>query len=258
MRLELGRVTSVGERVRQGSQFPIYTEIALDGGRYARAISKFPCIETRAPAQAAVTEWLGTCLAAEVGIQAPPCFLVSASDPVVAEMRRRHGMSVVCEYGFASQVCAISAILYPFTLQQMPPEDVARLYCYDMLFINADRTPENPNCGHGGGRLFAYDFGSSLLAPNTEERYFDRPFFGSNLSDRAEAHLCRDFVRSGELVGRTLDDMLNRIEACAWMRQIDTRRLPDRLGDHLGLLIRFLGYLVQDRQTIRRQIVSTI
>ncbi len=140
----------------------------------------------------------------------------------------------------------------------MAPEDLARLYCFDLLFINADRTPSNPNCGHAKRRLFAYDFGSALVSPGTSPNSFEKFFFGPGMNDRAEAHLCRDHVTSPEVGDSVFSDMMDGLHSGRWYAGLGAGFLPKPLQDHLGLLLRFLEYTDKERDLLRRQIVSTI
>jgi hypothetical protein len=157
---------------------PTYMDVVLPEGEKISAIVKFPTRENRAPAESVINEWLGCQAAHHAGLRVPPSYIVEASPHVMLHLVERHGITATSPFGFASKVCQIDSILYPTTLGAMEPEDLARLFCFDMLFINADRTPNNPNCGHAKRRLFAYDFGSALLAPGTSKRNFDRFFLG--------------------------------------------------------------------------------
>ena len=187
---------------------PTYMQVALSDGTEFPAIAKFPTRENRAPAESVVNEWMGSQAAQVAGLQVPPSYIVEASPHVMLHLVERHGITASSRFGFASKVCPIDAIVYPSTLLAMAPEDLTRLYCFDMLFINADRTPNNPNCGQGHRRLFAFDFGSALLSPGASPSNFDRYFFGPGLSDRASGHLCRDYVGSAELANSVLSEMI--------------------------------------------------
>jgi hypothetical protein len=237
---------------------PTYFEIALADGSRVSVIGKFATRENRAPAESVINEWFGCQAALVAGVQAPPCYIVEASPHVMLHLVERHGITLASPFGFASKVCQIDAIVYPNTLGAMQPEDLARLFCFDMLFINADRTPNNPNCGHSKRRLFAYDFGSALVSPKTSSSNFDRFFFGSNLSDRASAHLCKDYVESPDLAEVVLSEMIDKVCASHWYSGLTLKYLPQPLQEHLNLVIQYVDYLAQERNMVCRQIVSTI
>lgn len=248
----------MGERLRQGSMQPTYMDIVLSDGAKVTVVAKFPTRQNRAPAESVINEFIGCRAALIAGIQVPPCYIVEASPHVNLHLVERHSITIASPFGFASKVCPIDALLYPSTLCAMTPEELMRLYCFDMLFLNADRTPNNPNCGQGRGRLFAFDFGSALISPGTQVNAFDRFFFGSGLSDRASAHLCRDFVCSTDLAEGILDEMVDKVAESHWYASLGLKYLPQAMQDQLGLVERYLDYLAQERNTVCRQIVSTV
>ena len=249
---------SVGDRVRQGSMQPTYYDIALSDGHRFSAIGKFPTRANRAPAESIINEWMACQAAHFAGIQVPPCYIVEASPHVMLHLVERHGITAVSPYGFASRVCPIDAIVYPHTLQAMPLEDVTRLFCFDMLFVNADRTVNNPNCGHSKRRLFAYDFGSALIAPETPPGHFDRFFFGSGLYDRASAHLCRESVTSPKMAEAVLSEIIEKVCKTGWFSGLHLNYLPKPLQDHLKLVSQYLEFIAKERNMVCHQIVSTI
>jgi hypothetical protein len=256
--LQRAKVVSVGERVRQGSMQPIYLDILLADGTRVSAIGKFPTRENRAPIESVINEWMGDESALMAGVQAPRGYLVEASPHVKLHLIEKHGITIASDYGFASAVCQIDAIIYPSTLRAMAPEDLTRLFCFDMLFINADRTPNNPNCGHAKRRLFAYDFGSSLFSPGTAPNSFDRYFFGSALSDRASAHLCKEYIESPDLAEQVLSDMVDRLCKNRWYAEFNVKHLPKPLQDHHKLVVQYLDFIGKERNMVCGQIVSTI
>jgi len=256
--LPRARVVSVGDRVRQGSMQPTYMDVVLSDGSRLSTIGKFPTRENKAPSESVVNEWIGCRAALIAGVQAPPCYIVEASPHVMLHLVERHGITLASPFGFASKVCEIDAIVYPNTLCAMTPEDLTRLFCFDMLFINADRTPNNPNCGHAKRRLFAYDFGSSLLSPKASPGNFDRYFFGPGLSDRASAHLCKDYVVSCDMAEEILSEMIDKVCKNRWYANFDVKFLPQPLQEHLKLVGQYFDYLSSERNMVCRQIVSTI
>lgn len=237
---------------------PVYAQIALADGSKVSAICKFPTRENRAPAESVINEWMGTRAASVAGVQVPTCHIVEASPHVMLHLVEQHGITVSSHFGFASEVCQIDSIIYPSTLDAMPLDDLTRLYCFDMLFINADRTPNNPNCGHSKRRLFAYDFGSSLISPGTSPSSFERFFFGPGMNDRANAHLCREHISSPEVGQTVMAEMMDRLHAGRWYAGLAAKFLPQELQDHLGLAVRYLDYLNEERDMLCRQIVCTI
>ncbi len=237
---------------------PTYLDVALTDGERFSVIAKFPTRENRAPAEQVINEWMCSQAAQLAGIQVPPSYIAEASPHVMLHLVERHGITAASPFAFASKVCPIDAIVFPSTLIAMPPEDLMRLYCFDLLFINADRTQNNPNCGHSKRKLFAYDFGSALLSPKSSPGSFDRYFFGSGLADRASAHLCRDFVFSPELAENVLRDIIQKVCVNRWYLGLSLKYLPQPLQDHVGLIGQFLNYIAQERNTICRQIVSTL
>lgn len=257
MQVPRGRVVSVGSRVRQGSQYPVYATLRLDDGRSVKAICKFPAVETRAPAEAPITECVATVAAGLAGVRVAPCFLAEAPAPVRGHLRDQHRLNTLSDLGFGTQVAEIDPIVHPITLGAVRPEDLVRLFCFDMVFLNADRTPENPNCGRHGPNLFAYDFGSALVSPDTPPRNFDYYYFGSPLNDRAAAHLCRDHISSPRVVEATLADMIDRVCGHPWHR-FSIARLPQEHQSHLQLLVQFFKFLGENRDMVFRQVVSTI
>jgi len=255
--LQRAKVVSVGERVRQGSMQPTYMDIALSDGSRFSAICKFPTRKNMAPVESVINEWVGSQAAQVAGVQVPDSYIVEVSPSVQLHLIERHGIAVASPFGFASRVCPIDAIVYPSTLCAMDPEDLMRLFCFDMLFINADRTPYNPNCGHNKRKLFAYDFGSALLSPKTSPKNFDRFFFGGGMSDRASAHLCKDYISSAELAGRVLSE-IEKVHKNRWYANIGLKHLPQQLQDHMGLVVEYIDYLAQERNMVCGQVVSTI
>ena len=216
---------------------PTYVEVALPDGHRFSAICKFPTRENRAPAESVINEWIGCQAASIAGVQAPPCFIVEASPHVILHLVEKHGISVASPFGFASEVCQIDSIVYPTTLCAMTQEDLTRLFCFDMLFINADRTPNNPNCGQAMRRLFAYDFGSSLLSPKTPTNSFDRYFFGPGMADRASAHLCKEYIGSQELAQSVLCDMVDKVCKNRWFADLKPKHLPGGSAGSPGKLV---------------------
>jgi hypothetical protein len=251
-------MVSVGDRVRQGSMQPLYAEIALADGSRFNAICKFPTRDNRAPTESVINEWMGTEIARVSGTQVPPCYLVETTPHVQLHLVEHHGVSVSSTIGFASKVCPIDGIIYPGTLNAMEPEDLARLYCVDMLLINADRTPFNPNCGHSKRKLFAYDFGSALFSPGTTNKSFDRSFFGPGMADRAEAHLCRAHLTSEDTGASVLRDVIDRLCKDRWYGRLNAKFLPQALQNHLRLVVEYLDFIAQERDMLTRQIVSTL
>jgi hypothetical protein len=237
---------------------PLYAEIALPDGARFTAICKFPTRDNRAPAESVINEWMGTQAAAVAGTQVPPCFIVEASPHVKLHLIEQHGVNISSPFGFASKVCPIDAIIYPRTLNAIDPLDIARLYCVDMLFVNADRTPNNPNCGHLRRKLFAYDFGSSLFSPGSSRRNFDRAFFGPDIYDRADAHLCKAHLGAVETGANVLNDVFDRLCMRKWYAGLNAKFLPQALQDHLGLVIQYIDFIAEERDMLYRQIVSTL
>jgi hypothetical protein len=140
----------------------------------------------------------------------------------------------------------------------MQEEDLMRLFCFDMLFINADRTPNNPNCGHSKRRLFAYDFGSALLSPKSSPSNFDRFFFGNGLTDRASAHLCKDHIGTPGIAERVLSEIIEKVFKSRWYADKGFNQLPQQLQDHLKLVVQYIDYVAQERNMVCSQIVSTV
>lgn len=237
---------------------PLYAEIVLPDNRRTTAICKFPTRDNRAPAESVINEWMGTEVARRAGTQVPPCYIVEASPHVQLHLVEHHGVAISTNIGFASEVCPIDAIIYPGTLNAMGQEDLARLYCVDMLLINADRTPFNPNCGHSKRRLFAYDFGSALFSPGTSEKSFDRWFFGPGMIDRAEAHLCRYHIASAQIGAKAFRDVIARLCSDRWYARLNARSLPQPLQNHLRLIVQYLDFIAQERDMLCQQIVSTL
>ena len=256
--LQRGRVVAVGDRVRQGSMQPTYMDVSLADGSRVSAICKFPTRENRAPSESVINEWFGCFSAHLAGIQVPPCYVVEASPPVMLHLIERHGVTAISPFGFASKVSQIDSIVFPHTLNSIDSTDLMRLFCFDMLFVNADRTQNNPNCGHSKHRLFAYDFGSSLVSPKTPPNHFDKFFFGSGLIDRASAHLCRDHVSSPALAETVLTEMIDKVCKNRWYSGISIKSVPQHLQDQFILVTQYLDYLTQERNMICRQIVSTV
>jgi len=237
---------------------PTYFEVALPDGTRVSTIGKFPTRENRAPVESVINEWMG-CQAAHIaGIQVPPCYIIEASPDVRLHLVEKHGITVASPFGFASKVSDIDSIIYPSTLSAMPPEDLTRLFCFDMLFINADRTPNNPNCGHAKRRLFAYDFGSALLSPKSSATNFDRFFFGPGMNDRASAHLCKEFVDSPDLADSIMADLIEKVCRSRWYSTLSVKNLPQPLQDHMGLVVQYIDYLAKESNVVCRQIVSTV
>lgn len=237
---------------------PIYAEIELPGGVRTSTICKFPTRSNRAPIEQVINEWIVTVAGRLVGLQVPPCYIVEASPHVMLHLVERHGVTLACNFGFAAEVCPIDALIYPSSLDAMDPEDLTRLFCFDMLFLNADRTPNNPNCGQSNRRLFAYDFGSALVSPGTAPNSFERLFFGPNMADRAAAHLCRSHVGPSVMAQKVLQDLIAAVSKNRWYAGMNLKFLPVALQEQMRLAVQYFDYVVQERDLLCRQIVSTL
>ena len=237
---------------------PVYVDIMTPDQQRVSTVCKFPTRGNRAPAESVINEWIGCFSAKLIGLQAPECFIVDASPHVQLHLVEKHGVNVSSQFGFASRVSQIDSIIYPSTLARMDPEDLTRLFCFDVLFINADRIPNNPNCGHAQKRLFTFDFGSALVSPGTSPNSFDKFFFGPALNDRVSAHLCREFVLSPELAESVINDIIDRLAASRWYASLRAGFLPQALPDHLSLVVRYIDYICKERNMICHQIVNTI
>lgn len=109
-------------------------------------------------------ELLGNLLAKEMGVFTPNPALVTLSDDFVEATnsvlpnleipyRLRPGLALGCRY---------FPRITPLLSDADPPLEeagnAARIFAYDLIVQNPDRTQNNPNCGIESGRLLAYDF----------------------------------------------------------------------------------------------------
>jgi hypothetical protein len=78
------------------------------------------------------------------------------------------------------------------------------------------------------------------------------------MDDRSSAHLCKEFVHSPSLVERVLSDLISRVHKNRWYADLKLKHLPQSLQDHLGLIVEYLDFLVEERSLISQQVVRTI
>lgn len=110
-------------------------------------------------------DWLCLHLARLAGIQVPmphliivpPEFIHQAEDPDIKDLiMRSHGFNLSVEF-------IEDAV--PFKLHRADTIDLTmknRIYCFDVLFLNIDRTDINPNIVFSHDDMFCLDFAASL------------------------------------------------------------------------------------------------
>lgn len=114
---------------------------------------------------AVATDWIGLLLARSLGIPVPAVVPIAvttdladqAADPELLELIRRSvGLNLGVEY-------------LPKVRRYTPEHESAfdedtkrRLYCYDALILNVDRTGKNPNILLSNGAPYCIDFASAL------------------------------------------------------------------------------------------------
>ncbi len=253
----LGRVIGVGGKVEQGSTHPIYGSVHIDGRR-ERVLLKMALFKPKVPVEAVLNEWMATKLAEAASLQVAPGWLATISEEVAEHIETTFNVGLASRIAFATRDSEIDALLVPDGLDSVSPQDRVLLFGLDMLLLNSDRVPENPNCGKANGRLFAYDFGSALPSRGTHPRSFERCFYPPNLTDRAANHLCRSYVRDAEEMRHTLHQAHRLLtQASPELLASLEMALPEH-AVHCALLRSYLGFLKSNEDATIAQIVNTI
>jgi hypothetical protein len=145
VQFDLAKVVTIADLIPQGATPPLDAGIELPSGERIQVILKFPTIQNRAPAGIVLNEYIATIYAEACGIRVAPCYLAEADDAVSGYLEKRFGLRLSSPVGFASKRSPIDPITYPTGLDLLDRTDLARLYCFDLLFTNTDRTPiEHP------------------------------------------------------------------------------------------------------------------
>jgi len=202
-------------------------------------------------------ELLGNLLARELGLFTAAPALVILSDEFVdatnsvlpnlqVPYRLRPGVALGCQY--FSQIT-------PLLSDASPPleeaENAARIFAYDLIVQNPDRTPTNPNCGIESGKLLAYDFNlafSFLVAIGGDPE----PWRLSN-SGIGPKHLFRRFLASQQVNWewviqplRTLS--LQRIEELSLLVPPEWGDRTEQICSHMSGIIDHIDQLAIELQ----------
>lgn len=187
------------------------------------AVAKYPLATPWRPAEVGLVEYVASKCAHVFGVEAPEPFLLKPDEDVVNELHRRFGLEVQRTYGFASQHLSGLRVLDDFLapdaifnfrhlladeLASEAPNDhslevagwaissLVHLYCFDLLALNSDRLPENPNSAVKlGGGIVAFDFGACLFTHGSSVRSIESSMSRSQICQRVEIHLLANPLR---------------------------------------------------------------
>lgn len=147
------------DALRSGSSLPLLVE-ADDGGRYV--------VKPHGSGDgllAGLVDWIALTWAAELGLPAPrphavalpPGLVGPEEDPEVRELvQRSPGLSFATAWIPGATVPGSDAL----DLLGQPLRDT--LFLFDLLLLNVDRSPQNPNALQSPAGLHCLDFGSAL------------------------------------------------------------------------------------------------
>lgn len=193
-------IQRVHRRVAQGSNAPFLATVNADSRLVSSlAVCKFPTSSPPKPTVSGFVEFLATRMAAMFGVDAPDCWLIrpAPEDSLDLEML---GIFAQDEFGFASEFQPDLATMSTGFAHQVCDfgSDVTEAgmslweaLVFDVLFLNSDRTPDNPNTGLlMDGSPFFFDFGAGLFTPDTSKRSLEAGLTTSRISERAREHLC--------------------------------------------------------------------
>jgi hypothetical protein len=170
------------------------------------------------------SEVFGNLLARSLGIDTPAPCLVHLSIPFVDAAKtvlKRERLTLIpgiasgCEY-FSGGYSNVT----PTTLSPEELEQATRIYGFDLLVQNPDRTIARPNCAMHGGRMKLFDFETAfsfVLLIGTQNRPWEvskhrlgpTHLFHSELLRRKTDLDWKPFIsRVAAITGRDLDEML--------------------------------------------------
>jgi len=210
--------------VPQGSNGPFFAAVAPeDGLNEVLAVAKYPLGVPWKPPEAGVVEYVASRCAQAFGVNTPAPFLLKPDDWAVDELHRRFGLEIQRTYGFASKhlngLRTLDDFLTPdgiFNLRHLISEEfgwptvydhtrevvnwavsgMVRLLCFDLIALNSDRLPENPNAAvRLEGGIVAFDFGACFFTSGSSFRSIERSFSRSQIAERLEFHLLTNPVR---------------------------------------------------------------
>jgi len=194
--------------VPQGSTMPIYVRLAPRNGPPVDGIAKFCLYENRLKPVHVLNEWIAINVARTIGLRVSDAYLLNLAREHVDTLASKRLTCSSEPLGFGTKRDSLVSIPNSISPLFFDRNEVARLYIFDLLMLNSDRTAENGNCGVDGDGLHPFDFGASLPV-DVPLQGFERFFFGSHLRDRAENHLCRNWLPSENILNnelrRTLD-----------------------------------------------------
>lgn len=190
-------------------------------------------------------ETLGYLVAAELDIETPTPVLCRLSDEFVAAVNpvlRSHGLSLQTGIGFGSEHLG-TGLVSASAEKHLDAEQTAaalKIFCYDLLIQNLDRTERNPNCLIKNGRIIAFDFNVAfsflLLIGHADEPWEVSKHLSENrhLFYRAlkgKSHDFKPFInRVASLSQERIDEILKAIP-------FGNGRWNDRIREHFRSIV---------------------
>lgn len=182
----------------QGQTVPLYLR-CLRYGESIEVIAKLAGKRSNLRAPELVREFLGNALAQAVGLHVSPAYVVELPPDILADVEEKYAFG--CEDGHAfGSLWAQEAVPYaPGTDHAYVPRATrARLLALDLVLLNGDRTPPNPNVLWDDGEFMVFDFEHALELPNLPHpERFARHL--EALVPILESHLMRPHVREADL-----------------------------------------------------------
>ena len=115
-----------------------------------------------------IVESIATMLASDLDLQVPEPFLVKIEDEFVQSIADPHIMGVFRQnlgFAFGSRLLTGGYSTWPNN-RQFPHammQSIAEIFAFDLMVLNPDRRPDNPNLLHKGDDLVIYDYELALI-----------------------------------------------------------------------------------------------
>ncbi len=161
---QTGRLVNFSQFSRTGQSLPFYGH-ALDAeSQLHRVFAKVAGKRTKLRPQDLFLELLGTLVARELGLQASDPWICEIDPAIVRHLNEKHDMRLSSHYAFAlATLDKLVPFRTPTDIGPVPDEVKSNLLALDLVLLNSDRVPKNPNVSWFGGELLIYDFGAGLI-----------------------------------------------------------------------------------------------
>lgn len=241
------------KRMTTGRNCPVLLSCDVDGGGgdSVEVVAKFSSAECGVAGLA--REALTAMLAADLGLPVPEPMLVGLVDgfvdalpPDADEVRNLMLGSVIPTFGCAKLPPGFFVWTSDRRIDDRMLEQGAEIFAFDVLTLNADRRPDNPNCQSNGSTFAIFDHDLALLAGQVGTIFAPAPWTMGGASTATSGpgeHLLYRGLRGRGMTLDRLEQAWNGIPADRIYEYRDA--LPDTWGESAQLVDDAVHYLIE-------------